>query len=593
MPALRASKVSRWRAAALIGVHVLVALHVAHWMRTGSTLSPLEPSEAMEFVKHDLVNAGLVFFGLTILSTLVLGRWFCGWACHVVALQDLCLALLKRLGIRPRPLRSRLLAFVPGLAALYMFAYPLVYRLWVQGGLGTPRLALTRGDFWATFPPWPVALLTFGVCGFVVVYFLGAKGFCTYGCPYGAFFALADRVAVGRIRVTDACEGCGHCTATCTSNVLVHLEVARHGMVVDPGCMKCLDCVSVCPKDALYFGFGKPALGSGARAAHRAKPARSLAAELGLAGAFLVSFLVYRGLYGVVPFLLAIGLAGILAVTFTELYQVLRRRERSFLGKALRRGGRFTRSGVAFLLAMTVVSGFTLHSALIQFHARRGERTFEALRDQREAFLLDPDRRLPAEDVARVRKALASLRFVQRFGLLRVPESEVRRAWLLLFSGSGRAFEEAFRSLAANSSEAASLHYDLGRFHAARGALEPAAAEFEASLAARPSAAVFDQLARLWFEAGRTDEALLVFRRSREAYPSSPDLAFNEGVVLALLGRSEEAMATFREVLELAPGRGDALENLVGLLRAAGREAEARELLERSGRPSPPPEAGG
>ena len=30
-------------------------------------------------------------------------------------------------------------------------------------------------------------------------------------------------------------------------------------MVVDPGCMKCMDCVSVCPNDALYFGFGKTA----------------------------------------------------------------------------------------------------------------------------------------------------------------------------------------------------------------------------------------------------------------------------------------------------------------------------------------------
>ena len=31
-------------------------------------------------------------------------------------------------------------------------------------------------------------------------------------------------------------------------------------MVVDPGCMKCMDCISVCPNDALYFGFGKPTI---------------------------------------------------------------------------------------------------------------------------------------------------------------------------------------------------------------------------------------------------------------------------------------------------------------------------------------------
>ena len=60
-----------------------------------------------------------------------------------------------------------------------------------------------------------------------------------------------------RIRVTDACAGCGHCTAVCTSNVRVHEEVRDYGMVVDSGCMKCLDCVSVCPNDALYYGAGR------------------------------------------------------------------------------------------------------------------------------------------------------------------------------------------------------------------------------------------------------------------------------------------------------------------------------------------------
>ncbi|MCP3902044.1 MAG: hypothetical protein GY715_00285, partial [Planctomycetes bacterium] len=126
-------------------------------------------------------------------------------------------------------------------------------------------------DFWERFPAWPIALLTFAVCGFLIVYLLGNKGFCTYGCPYGGIFGVADQVAPGRILVTDACEGCGHCTATCTSNVRVHEEVRTWGMVVDPGCMKCMDCVDVCPKDALHFGFGTPAI---ARGRPRQTPAR-------------------------------------------------------------------------------------------------------------------------------------------------------------------------------------------------------------------------------------------------------------------------------------------------------------------------------
>ena len=87
------------------------------------------------------------------------------------------------------------------------------------------------------------------------------KGFCTYGCPYGAFYGLADRVAPGRIRVTDACVQCGHCTAVCTSDVNVSREVHSYGMVVDPGCMSA-STASRSAQGALYFGFGKPALGA-------------------------------------------------------------------------------------------------------------------------------------------------------------------------------------------------------------------------------------------------------------------------------------------------------------------------------------------
>ena len=78
---------------------------------------------------------------------------------------------------------------------------------------------LVTSDFWATFPPLAVAVPFLFICGFMTVYFLGSKGFCTYACPYGGFFVLADKVAPGKIRVTDACNQCGHCTAVCTSNV--------------------------------------------------------------------------------------------------------------------------------------------------------------------------------------------------------------------------------------------------------------------------------------------------------------------------------------------------------------------------------------
>ena len=362
------------RALVLLVVHGLIALHIWHWLATGRTLTPLEPSEAGETLLTGAINAGFVLFVLLILSTLVFGRFFCGWACHVVAYQDACAWLLAKLGLKPRPIRSRLLVFVPFLVAAEMFVLPSLVR-----GQFFPELSwhLTTDSFWERFPGFWIGALTFLVCGALVVWFFGAKGFCTYGCPYGAFFGVAERFAPGRIRVTDACEGCGHCSAVCTSNVLVHKEVKEHGMVVDAGCMKCLDCVSSCPKEALYFGFGK--LPGTAQRARRSYDF-SWGEELLLALVFLGAAYAFRGLYGLVPLLLAVGLALLVAGLAVVLVRLVTRRELGFQRLVLRRGGRVTAAGGAFSLVALGALGASGHSGLVQWHARQGEAALEAAR---------------------------------------------------------------------------------------------------------------------------------------------------------------------------------------------------------------------
>jgi polyferredoxin len=369
---LRPSRRARWRAASLIAVHAVVAAHIAHWKVSGRTLTPVEPSEAVQTLELGYVNAGFVVFLFLVLSTLVLGRFFCGWACHVVAYQDLCAWLLAKLGLKPRPVRSRLLMLVPLGAACYMFGGPLVRR-WLEG---TPSPAMvahfTTTDFWATFPDPLVGVLTLFIAGGPVVWWLGAKGFCTYGCPYGGIFGVVDRFAAGRIRVTDACEGCGHCTATCTSNVRVHEEVARHGMVVDPGCMKCMDCVSVCPKEALYFGFGAPSLATKS-AARRKGYDFSWPEEIALAVVFAAALFAYNGLYHQVPLLMALGLSVLTTTAVVTAVRIVRRPDLTFQHMRLKAAGRLTRAGRFVAAGLALFLALGLHSLYVQFSVWRGD----------------------------------------------------------------------------------------------------------------------------------------------------------------------------------------------------------------------------
>ncbi|MHC4946820.1 MAG: tetratricopeptide repeat protein [Planctomycetota bacterium] len=573
---VRPSRRARWRALSLVLVHVAAAAHIVHWKVAGTTLTPVEPSEAMQTLgQQALLNAGFVLFALLILSTFVLGRFFCGWGCHLVALQDLCTWLLRKLGMQPRPFRSRLLVFVPLLAFVYMFILPTLVRIW----LGEPRAPLQAhfltDDFWERFPAWPIALLTFAVCGFLIVYLLGNKGFCTYGCPYGGIFGVADAVAPGRIRVTDACEGCGHCTATCTSNVRVHEEVRTWGMVVDPGCMKCMDCVSVCPKDALRFGFGRPAV---RRGSPRAAPARrrydfTWPEEIALAVLFAASIVVLRGLYDRVPFLLALGLAAMSAAALLAVGRMRSVPDLRFGRFQLRRGGRVTRAGVVFAAVVALWTVFLVHSAVVKHEAYQAGRALAAARPAPDADA----------DEAALRRAVDRLERARRLALVPMGRLEAGLAEAHETLGDADRAAQHYERAVELEPRYAEGRVRLARLLAARGEPEAAVAQLREAVRLRPDLPdARGDLADLLVALGRPREAADALRSVLARRPDDAAARLSYGVVLAHAGDIDASVAEIRRVVELEPANAEAHLKLGQILANQRRFEEALEAFRRT-----------
>jgi len=562
--------------------------HVVQWLVQGVTLGPLEPSEGMELAKHGIVNTGLVFFVAAIVVTGVFGRFFCGWGCHLIALQDLSRWLLIKMGIKPRPLRSRLLGLVPLIAFIYMFLWPAIYKVSVGQPLGPIRSGFLTSDFWVTFPGLVVAILTFFVCGFVVVFVLGSKGYCSYGCPYGAAFGLADRLAPIRVRVTDACQGCATCTAVCTSNVRVHEEVRDHGMVVDPGCMKCLDCVANCPNDALYVGAGRPAVGRGggrSRAGWLNWPEEVLAGLV-----FVLGFIAFRGLYGIVPFLFSLGLAAIFAGLVVALWRMIRNPD-AWLGPIrLKSGGRLRRSGWFFVIAMAPVVAFWVHSALIQGLTYQGRDLYRQTADLRRKALdfQTKSLTLTAEDRWLVSDTRTSFARLDRWSPVDSAEVQLASAWSAFLGGDNvEANGYVDRALMEQPLDTR-VHLLAGRLLVEDGRWREAARAYSRVVeldSADPAGYLY--LGAVLGENGRIEEALEVFHRGLDAAPDSVDLRYNAGLSMALMGDFDGSVEEFRRVLADEPDHLQARENLAGVLAAAGRFEEAVIVFEEAVRRSP------
>lgn len=680
-PTIKKSRASRWRALTLTLVHVAIVAHIIQWFITGITVSPVEPSESMYALEVGKVNAGFVFFIVAITCTLVFGRFFCGWGCHIVALQDLCSHLMTRLGVRPKPFRSRLLVWAPVALAFYMFLWPTLRREallpactllrdtllthasqrgvlpeqvasfvreqpallpWFMGEVAPfPgfRNALMTEDYWATFPPWFVTIPFILVCTFAIVYFLGSKGFCTYGCPYGGIFGPVDRFSPGRIVVNDNCEGCGHCTAVCTSNVRVHQEVRDFGMVVDPGCMKCMDCVSVCPNQALSFGFAAPpALGGGQGNAKattttpsartrrggfslaslwrkpRVQPSQRPAYDLSVQGELLfalvafASFWAFRGFLGLVPMLMAAAMGAMHAYCLWKLLCMLRVPNVRLQSLQLRARGRTTRAGVVFALCTAAVTLVALWAGLIKLD--------RAIAEGIDASIATPQARVFSASYtptdADARDARAALRRMLRsggesdallastdpasrplaLGWQHAPATVIRMGWLAAVAGDRPLAERALREATQRGRVNPEVLQGLATLMRLRGApRDEFAGVLQQSLEAQPKAQhVRVMLAQLAASAGdRTrakaliDEVFAAGRHAEEgALRAAAELQARLGDIPGARARLDEAIAR-RPLAALARSMGANLAAAEGdFARAMQLAREARRIEPRN-----------
>lgn len=525
----------------LLAVHVAAGLHYAHWKVNGSTVSPFELNEAVYTLELGILTTGALLFASAILGSAVFGRFFCGWACHVVALQDASAWVLRKLRIPPRPIRSRLLLLVPFVVAGYMFLWPEAERLAL--GNDWPGFRVTEdADGWGSFKtasflrnlPGPgVTAFTFFVVGGLGVYLLGTRSFCAYACPYGAVFQLTDRLAPYRLRLKkgESCAGCGVCTSVCDSRVRVHEELAHYGTVVDPRCLKDLDCVAACPRGALTLGFGKPSLVT--RPIGAAPPRRlydfTLTEELIVAALTLLGTLIFRGLYGTLPFFLSIVLGIMLGVLVVFAGKLARRPDFVFARRTLRKNGRLTAAGMGFLFIVLATVLLTVHSAFVRLATGRAFAAVEAAHRGGESRGLDA-----------WEHALTLLARAESLGLLKdaaltekSADAFAGRAHERLARGDRDGAESDLRNGLAASPLRWALQSELGTLLAERGDLRGALRELRAARATAPTeSAVLHNLAVVSAQAGFWDEAL---RAAREAARLAP----NDAQVVAFLKHLE------------------------------------------------------
>jgi hypothetical protein len=198
-----------------------------------------------------------------------------------------------------------------------------------------------------------------------------------------------------------------------------------------------MDCVSVCPNDALYFGFGKPSIGAGFRAQTTKSYSLTWTEEIVGAIVFLLSYLAVWDVYQLVPMLMALGCAGVTTFLALKSWRLIATSDVMFHRFRLKIAGKMSLAGLLFAVFSMLWIGLTLHSGWIRYHEFSGNNAFQRLQIADELALaqVNPDQWLNTEDRKNIESGKRHLESAANFGLFVNSYTQPKLAWFTLLSG--------------------------------------------------------------------------------------------------------------------------------------------------------------
>ncbi len=216
------------------------------------------------FLTSWTVYKGLVLSLIIVISTLLLGRFFCSWICPLGILNQ----WVSHLFNKRRPVDDyRVNAY----RTVYRLKYYILALLLVLGVFGSLQIGLLdpisfvmRSFVLSIFPAihyWSGGLylkqpLFYGgiLIAIIFLMILFANRFitrfwCRVICPLGALLGLLSSVSLLRIRRDVVkCTDCQKCLQFC------HGGCDPHTSLRISECTVCMNCIESCPEDAIHFG---------------------------------------------------------------------------------------------------------------------------------------------------------------------------------------------------------------------------------------------------------------------------------------------------------------------------------------------------
>jgi ferredoxin-type protein NapH len=237
------------------------ALVILAFLSFPVTMNFLSPYVIIDGAMNGVVNGSLVMFGLMFVSSLFLGRAWCGWVCPGAGMAEIVEPVNNKAVNGQKIDWIKWLIWIPWISLVVIFAvraggYQSVDLLMhTQNGIsvvGTPD----RPIFIAYTIYYVVVGLFVGLAMLV-----GRRAGCHTICWMSPFMMIGrwirNRFAWPSLRLVADASACADCKK-CTSNCPMSLDVngmVQVGKMENAECILCGTCVDNCSKSAIRYSF--------------------------------------------------------------------------------------------------------------------------------------------------------------------------------------------------------------------------------------------------------------------------------------------------------------------------------------------------
>jgi ferredoxin-type protein NapH len=225
------------------------------------TMNFLSPYVIIDGALNGIVNGSLVMFGLLFVSSLFLGRLWCGWVCPGGGMQEIVEPVNRK------PVKGGKVDWIKWL--IWIPWVILIAILAIQaGGYRSVNLLLhmESGISVAGSADRPIVfayLIYYLVIGLFVglAVFAGRRAGCHTICWMAPFMIIGRWIrnrfgwpALRLVADAEVCADCKKCTSNCPMSLDVNAMVQMEKME-QPECILCGTCVDNCAKKAIQYAF--------------------------------------------------------------------------------------------------------------------------------------------------------------------------------------------------------------------------------------------------------------------------------------------------------------------------------------------------